>query len=163
MYWNDGKSFAQISKELGISSQAGIYRAMKKYDKVRTREQQLDDLKERNKNRTFTNEQKQRISNGVKRSYDEKLRRKRSEDNKRIWASMNEEEKKNRYNEGLKKMHKTKLKTILVLDIHRNKNGIRIEIRRWKWETFLICIDIQNIAYLMVLANQQIWLRLQKN
>lgn len=24
MYWNDGKSFAQISKELGISSQAGI-------------------------------------------------------------------------------------------------------------------------------------------
>lgn len=82
------------------------------------------------KNRTFTNEQKQRISNGVKRSYDEKLRRKRSEDNKRIWASMNEEEKKNRYNKGLKKMHKTKLKTILVLDIHRNKNGIRIEIRR---------------------------------
>ena len=130
MYWNDGKSFAQISKELGISSQAGIYRAMKKYDKVRTREQQLDDLKERNKNRTFTNEQKQRISNGVKRSYDEKLRRKRSEDNKRIWASMNEEEKKNRYNKGLKKMHKTKLKTILVIDIHRNKNGIRIEIRR---------------------------------
>lgn len=49
MYWDDGKSFAQISKELGISSQAGIYRAMKKYDKVRTREQQLDDLKERNK------------------------------------------------------------------------------------------------------------------
>lgn len=43
---------------------------------------------------------------------------------------MNEEEKKNRYNKGLKKMHKTKLKTILVLDIHRNKNGIRIEIRR---------------------------------
>ena len=49
MYWEDGLNFNQISKILGVSSQAGIYRHMKKYDSVKTREQQLQELKEKNK------------------------------------------------------------------------------------------------------------------
>lgn len=131
MYWEDGLNFNQISKILGVSSQAGIYRHMKKYDSVKTREQQLQELKEKNKNRTFTEEQKKRISEGIKRSYQsDELRKRRSEDNKRIWKNMSEEDKKRRYSKGLNKMHKKKRKILLVLEISKTKDGAKIEIRR---------------------------------
>ena len=131
MYWEDGLNFNQISKILGVSSQAGIYRHMKKYDSVKTREQQLQELKEKNKNRTFTEEQRKRMSEGVKRSYqNEELRKRRSEDNKRVWKNMSEEDKKRRYSKGLGKMHKKKRKTLLVLEISKTSNGTKIEIRR---------------------------------
>lgn len=114
MYWEDGLNFNQISKILDVSSQAGIYRHMKKYDSVKTREQQLQELKEKNKNRTFTEEQRKRMS----------------EDNKRVWKNMSEEDKKRRYSKGLCKMHKKKRKTLLVLEISKTSNGTKIEIRR---------------------------------
>lgn len=114
MYWEDGLNFNQISKILGVSSQAGIYRHMKKYDSVKTREQQLQELKEKNKNRTFTEEQRKRMS----------------EDNKRVWKNMSEEDKKRRYSKGLCKMHKKKRKTLLVLEISKTSNRTKIEIRR---------------------------------
>ena len=129
LYWEDGMSFEEISKKLGISSQAGLYRHMKKYDKVKTKEQRLIELKEKNKNRTFTKEQRKRVSDGVKRSYNDELRKRRSEDNKRVWKNMSEEEKKKRYINGLNKMHKRKMKTILILEIENNKNGLNIIIK----------------------------------
>lgn len=109
MYWNEGKNFTQISKELGISSPSGIYRAMKKYDVVRTRDEQLQDLKKKNKGRKFTSEQKKRMAEGVKRSYTIELRKKRSEDGKRYWTGLAEKEK------YLYVRHK--IKTLFVLDI----------------------------------------------
>lgn len=130
MYWDDGLSFEEISKKLGISSQAGLYRHMKKYDKVKTREQRLKELKEKNKDRVFTEEQKKRIREGVKRSYNDELRKRRSEDNKRIWNSMSEEDKRKRYSKGLNKMHTKKIKTILVLEISKTKSGFEIAIKR---------------------------------
>lgn len=129
LYWEDGMTFEEISKKLGISSQAGLYRHMKKYDKVKTREQRLNELKEKNKNRTFTEEQRKRVSEGVKRSYNDELRKRRSEDNKRVWKNMSAEEKKKRYINGLNKMHKRKLKTILILEIENNKDGLNIIIK----------------------------------
>lgn len=71
------------------------------------------------------------MSEGVKRSYqNEELRKRRSEDNKRVWKNMSEEDKKRRYSKGLGKMHKKKRKTLLVLEISKTSNGTKIEIRR---------------------------------
>ena len=61
--------------------------------------------------RKWTNEKaKENVSKGVKHSYDEidGLREQRSKDNVKVWSSMSENEKENRYMPGLVTMHASK-------------------------------------------------------
>ena len=105
MYTDRKMTVGEISKELKICSPATISRYLKKIGVLRTREQQLEDLHKVLKGRTLTEETKRHVSEGVKRSYrNVELRKKRSEDNKRVWSGMSEEEKKARYMKGLRQM-----------------------------------------------------------
>lgn len=101
MYWNDKMSFAEISKTIGIASGPTLYRYMKKHSIVRSKEQQLKDLQISNTGREWTEETKRNVSIGVKKSYNENLRKIRSEDNKRIWADMNYEQRLKRTHNGI--------------------------------------------------------------
>lgn len=101
MYWNEKMSFAEISKSLNIASGPTLYRYMKKHSTVRNREQQLKDLQISNTGREWTDETRRNVSIGVKNSYNDELRKKRSEDNKRIWANMTHEQKLKRTHNGM--------------------------------------------------------------
>lgn len=106
MYWNYGMSFKEISELLDIASPSSIYRYMALFDKVRTKAEQLDDLRILNTGRVWSEECKNNVSVGVKRSYEnEELHKRRSNDNKRIWANMTAEEKEKRFSNGLKSIY----------------------------------------------------------
>ena len=114
LYWNENKSFNEISKELNLCSPSSIYRYMKQYSNVRTKEEQLNELKKLNTNRVWSEEAKHNMRVGVINSYkDGKLRKKRSEDNKRIWSSMTKEERYNRTKNGIVAAHNA-LKSVVI-------------------------------------------------
>lgn len=102
--YKSGLNCDEISKKLGNVSQSTVSRFLKKCEILRTHEQQLEDLKWDNIGRIWTDKARKNVSIGVKNSYTNELRNKRSADNKRIWSNMTEEEKKKRYLKGLRTM-----------------------------------------------------------
>ena len=94
-------SFAEISKTINVASGPTLYRYMKKHSVVRNRKQQLKDLQISNTGREWTKETRKNVSIGVKKSYNEELRKVRSRDNKRIWAGMSYEQKLKRTHNGI--------------------------------------------------------------
>lgn len=95
MYWEDKLSFSEISKRLNLCSGPTLYRYMKKNDIVRTHREQLEDLRKSNTGRTWTEETRRNVSEGVKRSYqnNKELRKIRSRDNYKRWAKLTKEER----------------------------------------------------------------------
>ena len=103
LYRDKKLSFAKISELLGIYSGPTLYRYMKKLNKVRTREEQLADLKRSNTGRMWTEETKRNVSEGVKRSYErnKNLRSVRSEDNRKRWSKLSKRREKQNVGSGL--------------------------------------------------------------
>lgn len=117
LYWNKKLSFKEISDWLGICSASSLYRYMKIYLKTRTKEEQLNNLKDFNTGRIWSDKSKDNVRRGVIRSYEnEALHKKRSEDNKRIWSNMTKEEKYKRTRNGIVAAHNA-IKNIVVSSI----------------------------------------------
>jgi len=68
MYWNKEMSFEEIGKQIGFSKSI-LYRYMKQYSKVRTKDQQLQQLKRKNTGRVWTEETKENVRKGVQNFY----------------------------------------------------------------------------------------------
>lgn len=107
MYWEMDMGFKEISEVLNFVSHTSIYRYMVLFDKVRTKEEQLQHLKKLNTGRIWTEEAKHNVSIGVKKSYEnnDDLRMERSESNKRRWNKLTEKEKEIRVAPGLKSVY----------------------------------------------------------
>lgn len=110
-YYKDNVNCECIGLELGISG-SSVRRIMKELGiNLRNKEQCVKRLHNYTRGRKWTNEKaKENVSKGVKSSYDEidGLREQRSKDNVKVWSSMSENEKKNRYMPGLVTMHASK-------------------------------------------------------
>ena len=96
----------EIANNLGYASYSSVQRALRRWGVLRTKEEQLADLKVRNTGREWTAETRKHVSEGVKRSYVDNpdLRSKRSLSNKACWDSMSDEDKAKRYSKGLRTM-----------------------------------------------------------
>lgn len=159
MYTDRKMTVGEISKELKICSPSTISRYLKKIGVLRTREQQLEDLHKILKGRTWTEETKRHVSEGVKRSYrNVELRKKRSEDNKRIWSGMSEEEKKARYMKGLRQMLKTNASSIEIkVKEQLDQIGIRyIHQKLVKGGKFIVDFYIPSLR-LVIECNGDYW------
>lgn len=99
-------STEEIARNIGYSSSSSVKRALRRWGVLRSKAEQLDDLRISNTGREWSEETKKHVAEGVKRSYatNPELRKQRSLSNKASWASMSDEEKKNRYINGLRKM-----------------------------------------------------------
>lgn len=99
-------STEEIARNIGYSSSSSVQRALRRWGVLRSRAEQLDDLRASNTGREWSEETKKHVSEGVRRSYinNPKLRMLRTLSNKAAWASMSSEEKKRRYINGLRKM-----------------------------------------------------------
>lgn len=107
--YNSGSSLNKIASCLGVSLST-IRRFCKDHDiKTRTKKEQLEDLHKATKGRKWTNEQaKKNVSIAVKKSYDEELRKSRSESNKNRWKEWDKEKRKQVVSNGLVAMHKVR-------------------------------------------------------
>lgn len=96
----------EIAENLGYASCSSVQRALRRWGVLRTKEEQLADLKFRNTGCKRTAETRKHVSEGVKRSYinNPGLRNERSSSNKACWDSMSDEDKAKRYSKGLKIM-----------------------------------------------------------
>lgn len=96
----------EIANSLGYASYSSVQRALRRWGILRTKEEQLADLKVRNIGREWTAETRKHVSEGVKRSYidNPSLRSERSSSNKACWESMSDGDKAKRYSKGLKTM-----------------------------------------------------------
>ena len=99
-------SAEDIVRNIGYSSASSVRRALRRWGVLRSKAEQLDDLKASNTGREWSEETKRHVAEGVRRSYitNPKLRMLRTLSNKAAWASMSDEEKKHRYVNGLRKM-----------------------------------------------------------
>lgn len=99
-------STEDIARNIGYGSSSSVKRALRRWGVLRSKAEQLDDLRISNTGREWSDEAKKHVAEGVKRSYatNPSLRMSRTLSNKAAWASMSDEEKKNRYISGLRKM-----------------------------------------------------------
>ena len=105
--YNNGTKLHKLAEYLGVSV-SSVQRFCKEYNiKIKTKEEQLNDLHNTTRGRKWTDEKaKSNVSIGVKNSYDEQLRNKRSESNKRRWQSWSKDKRKQVVMNGLVVMHK---------------------------------------------------------
>lgn len=124
LYWNKNLSFSEISRRLNLCSGTTLYRYMKRHNKVRTREEQLENLKKSNTGRAWTDETRRNVSEGVKRSYEnnEKLRSMRSESNRKRWRKLSQDEKEEKCRKRILAGHiATQKKHITSIEIKMKK------------------------------------------
>lgn len=109
--YNNGKTLEEISKFLGVSKSSVDRFCRYSGIKLRTKEEQLSDLHKELKGRKWTNEEaKKNVSVGVKNSYNDELRKSRSESNKNRWQSLDENKRFQVVSNGLVSMHRNKHK-----------------------------------------------------
>ena len=99
-------STEEIARNIGYSSSSSVQRALRRWGVLRSKAEQLEDLRASNTGREWSEETKKHVAEGVKRSYvnNPNLRMSRTLSNKAAWASMSAEERKHRYAKGLRKM-----------------------------------------------------------
>lgn len=167
MYWAENLSFSEISKRLNLCSGPTLYRYMKKYNRVRTHEEQLKILKENNTGRLWTEQSKKNVSEGVKRSYinNKNLCKMRSESNIRRWRRLSTEEKNEKCRNWILAGH--------IATQKKNTTGIEIkmkkQLQRMGWDfiqQFPMCygrfiVDFYVPKYRMIIeCNGEYWHRL---
>lgn len=104
--YNQGLCYDEISRELQISSGPTISKYLHLWGVRRSKQEGLKVTHSKTKGRVFSVEEKRKLSEAIKRSYDKnpELRKARSESNKRHWNSMTKEERGRRCANGLKVM-----------------------------------------------------------
>lgn len=104
-YWIKKMSMDDIAREIYVSGSFVKRLVKEKGIKIRSRIEQLQQLKLLNTGRKWTEEAKRNVSIGVKASYDDKaLRKQRTADNIKCWANTKAEDCEKRYIKGLRKM-----------------------------------------------------------
>lgn len=105
--YDNGVALHRLAKYLGVSTPS-VQRFCKEYNiKIKTKEEQLNDLHNKTRGRKWTDEQaKKNVSIGVKKSYDDKLRNERAKSNKQRWDNWSESKRKQVVMNGLVVMHK---------------------------------------------------------
>ena len=129
-YWVKETLISDIAKNLDTSVST-IQRTMRQLGiELRTHQEQLQLLKKLNTGRKHTEESKINMSIGVTGSYDLELRRTRSEDNKRVWANMNKQERVARFSPGLRKAQiNSQKKNISSIELKMKDELDRLEVK----------------------------------
>lgn len=103
-YWIKKMSTKDIAQEVCVSEYFIKKLAKEKGVRFRNHAEQLQQLKIMNTGRIWTEEAKHNVSIGVKASYNEDLKKQRTEDNIKYWTTIGAKERKKRYTPGLRKM-----------------------------------------------------------